>query len=114
MKQLFLALAIGLTAMGCERDSDKNINPNVLPPATQVGANTGGCLVNGEVWVASTKGYSSPYEDDTTYRLRDEKGFMLYIILKNIKDNNEVIRIELADTEPLKLNYEYELKEDTI
>ena len=38
--------------MACrERDAD----PNVLPPATQTGANTAGCLVDGKVWVASKK-----------------------------------------------------------
>lgn len=108
MKHLLLALAIGLTAIGCcERDPDKNINPNVLPPATQVGANTGGCLVNGEVWVASTKGYSSPYEDDTTYRLENENGFRLGIVLKYIKNDEDFILIGLNQDEPLKLNHEY-------
>ena len=38
--------------MACrEQDAD----PNVLPPATQTGANTAGCLVDGKVWVASKK-----------------------------------------------------------
>ena len=48
---------------------------NALPPATQVGANTFGCLVDGKAWVPSGKGLFSDkpleggYED--TPRLRN-------------------------------------------
>ena len=48
-----LALAALLLAAGCKKE-----DPEAgLPPATQVGANTGGCLVNGERFVAT--GYGS-------------------------------------------------------
>ncbi|MGI9526779.1 MAG: hypothetical protein ACR2MS_06700 [Weeksellaceae bacterium] len=51
MKNLVLFLMVAFSICSCN-DDDDNINPNVLPPATQIGANTGGCLVDGEVWVA--------------------------------------------------------------
>lgn len=42
---------ICLTSSKCEKDKSP-INPvDQLPPATQTGANTFGCLVNGEVWI---------------------------------------------------------------
>ncbi|SHM27654.1 DUF6252 family protein [Hymenobacter psychrotolerans] len=45
---LFLLLALLLTASACKKDSPEA----GLPPATQRGANTGGCLINGERFVA--------------------------------------------------------------
>lgn len=52
---LFLSLAAALlTASACKKDA-----PDAgLPPATQVGANTGGCLINGERFVAVQQGGS--------------------------------------------------------
>ena len=46
---LLLSLAVALLAASCKKD-----DPAAgLPPATQVGANTGGCLINGERFVAT-------------------------------------------------------------
>ena len=40
----------------CNNDDDKPQNPiDQLPPATQTGANTFGCLINGEPFVVSNK-----------------------------------------------------------
>ncbi|MBF9224345.1 hypothetical protein [Hymenobacter ruricola] len=51
---LTLALAATLLAPACKKD-----NPEAgLPPATQEGKNTGGCLVNGERFVAAESGGS--------------------------------------------------------
>lgn len=49
MKKILLALTIGLAAMGC-RDREKEAQDQ-LPPITQTGANTAGCLVNGKVLI---------------------------------------------------------------
>lgn len=59
MKNLFLLLAAALTLSCCNKDDDnKATNPvDQLPPATQTGANTAGCLVNGQVFLP--KGYFS-------------------------------------------------------
>ncbi len=40
---------LGLLVVGCKKDAPEA----GLPPATQVGANTGGCLINGERFVAT-------------------------------------------------------------
>ncbi|TXD81050.1 hypothetical protein ESY86_19460 [Subsaximicrobium wynnwilliamsii] len=40
---------------GCNNDDDNN-NNDTLPPATQIGANTVGCLVNGEVFLPRSEG----------------------------------------------------------
>ncbi|PIE50919.1 MAG: hypothetical protein CSA38_00855 [Flavobacteriales bacterium] len=49
MKKLLL---LGLTLISLYGCREKEQDPTVLPPATQEGKNTGGALVNGEVWVA--------------------------------------------------------------
>ncbi|MGC4129942.1 MAG: DUF6252 family protein [Bergeyella sp.] len=51
-KYLFFITLLSLCILSCR---DKDQDPNVLPEATQHGANTGGALVDGKVWVASTK-----------------------------------------------------------
>jgi len=48
MKNLFLLLFTAIFLNGCERDYIRN---NTLPPLTNTGENTAGCLVNGEVFV---------------------------------------------------------------
>jgi Family of unknown function (DUF6252) len=56
-------ILLGLCAIGllsCYREKEKAVT-NVLPPATQTGANTAGCLIDGKVWVASTLASTSTY-----------------------------------------------------
>jgi hypothetical protein len=51
MKKLFLLLVITFTLSCCDEDDNKSANPiDQLPPATQTGANTFGCLLDGEVF----------------------------------------------------------------
>ena len=53
MKKLFLALLATLALTNCSKDNnDLPSNPaDQLPPATTIGANKVGCLVNGEVYL---------------------------------------------------------------
>lgn len=46
MKHLILTLLF-LSAFSCGRNSEDSTTQNTLPPATQTGANTAGCYVNG-------------------------------------------------------------------
>jgi hypothetical protein len=86
---LYLAL---LTLTQCS--SCKNGDPSPLaqlPPATQVGANTFGCLVNGQAWSSKT---SDEYGD---YRVTYEPGVTLpiggnlNIIMKNASGKQAVV-----------------------
>lgn len=53
MKQLLpFALATALALPACKKDAPEAS----LPPATQVGANTGGCLINGQPFIAAEYG----------------------------------------------------------
>jgi hypothetical protein len=57
MKKIILLLCMlpTLIATSCENDDDSNRNDS-LPPATQTGENTVGCLVNGEVFLPKAEG----------------------------------------------------------
>ena len=52
----FNLLIIITLLIGCSNDHDNS--GNILPPATQTGANTVGCLVNGEVFLPHQEGIS--------------------------------------------------------
>lgn len=109
MKNLFLALTIGLAAMGCidiklrEGKQSDEYHPQ-LPPITQTGANTFGAVINGKVMVprssTSTNWSFGPgprksayYQYSNEYEIvgaRDQKGTnrgSIYIYLEN-KSNN--------------------------
>ena len=67
MKRLLLLL-LPLALLGCKKDDPKP--EDQLPPATRTGANTFGCLVNGQAWTPngndSTSNYTVYY--DPNYR----------------------------------------------
>jgi len=60
MKKIILLLCIlpTLIATSCDNDDDSNRN-DTLPPVTQSGANTVGCLVNGQVFLPKAEGINS-------------------------------------------------------
>lgn len=62
MKNLFLLLIAGITLSCCNNDDDNNSqNPiDQLPPATQTGEQTFGCLINGEAFVPPSFGSNAP------------------------------------------------------
>lgn len=54
MKKTLLLIAIGFTLSCCNKDDENS--GDTLPPETQIGANTAGCLVNGEVFLPKAGG----------------------------------------------------------
>ena len=59
--KLFLLAAIALTLSCCNKDEDPTKKPiDLLPPATQTGEQTFGCLINGEAFVPPTFGNNAP------------------------------------------------------
>ncbi|SHF02301.1 hypothetical protein SAMN05444278_1183 [Psychroflexus salarius] len=62
MKNLILLLIIGMSLSCCNNDDDNNTqNPiDQLPPATQTGEQTFGCLINGEAFVPPSFGSNAP------------------------------------------------------
>ena len=56
--KLFIFLAIALTLSCCNKDDD---NTESLPPATQTGAGTFACKVNGTSYIDTSGGYFNCY-----------------------------------------------------
>ena len=56
---LLLLLPLLMILLSCNKDDDKPVEPvDLLPPITQTGANTVGCLVNGEALLPKGGGMS--------------------------------------------------------
>jgi hypothetical protein len=65
----FIAILLILTACeGCEEPKPKT-ELEKLPPATQVGKNTFGCLVNGKAWVTRTSIDAAAFYQDGIFSL---------------------------------------------
>lgn len=101
MKKLFFLILFSLSILACkERDAD----PNVLPAATQTGANTAGCLVDGKVWVASKK-YIYPIGGAGTYVENVNNVCKITLDLRNVSNESRIlIKAIISDFE---LNKEY-------
>lgn len=93
MKRIFLLLTLSLILSCCNND-DQSTNPiDQLPPETQTGANTFGCLINGEPFIVSnTSNQSAIYQGNLL-----QMGATL-----EINSNNESIAFNLID--PLNIN----------
>jgi hypothetical protein len=65
VKNLLLILLMSFTLCCCDKDDNKPTNPvSQLPPETQVGANTFGCLINGKPFVVlNTSQQTAIYQD---------------------------------------------------
>jgi hypothetical protein len=60
MKNLFFLLTAITLLTACDKDGQIFAGKDQLPPETQTGANTVGCLVNGKVFLPHQQGISSP------------------------------------------------------
>jgi len=99
---LFLPALLSLSC--CKKDDDQPVDPvNQLPPATQTGANTAGCLVNGEPF--TPKGYIT---GGNLPRYYDGEVFGLGIIRREEDNTRRGILIELQSLEiPLEVGKSY-------
>ena len=109
MKKLLLLLTITLSLSCCNNDDDQPVNPmDQLPPETQTGEQTFGCMINGEAFVSLSFGSNSPsafYQFvDGAYTLsisaskgggNDLKSVLLGALdVPNITETNYLIRSE--------------------
>lgn len=60
MRNLILILIAIFLLNGCDKDGQIFAGKDQLPPETQTGANTVGCLVNGKVFLPHQQGINSP------------------------------------------------------
>jgi hypothetical protein len=95
---LTACLAILLTAASCKKNNN-NSATDQLPPITQTGANTFGCLINGNVWLP--KGYDGRFVNSRitidpsyadgdltirTYRIEGDKRYSITLSSDSIKN----------------------------
>jgi hypothetical protein len=76
MKMLFVFFFLILMSSGCKKRQE-----NKLPPATQSGANTFGCLIDGKAWVPTGRGVGSGIYPTSGGFFRDVTG-MLNVYVK--------------------------------
>lgn len=86
-----------LTAMSCKKD--KTTDEDQLPPITQTGANTFGCLVNGKVYIP--KGYNGTGTPNPKISLEFFNGNLILSITTNQLENGNslgYVNISISDT----------------
>lgn len=109
MKNLIKVLLIALTFGSCDNDDNpKSTNPiDQLPPATQVGANTFGCLLDGAVF----KPGSGTNPLDCVYQFTD--GGYYFSLQANRRDENNIPTRLGCSTQKLQIfeGLTYQLKE---
>lgn len=84
MKSFCFILLLAFTGVccSCQKDDDSDLSPiEQLPPQTTVGANTAGCLVNGEVLIP--KGNANQTILRCQYALRNGEYFFILGIANN-------------------------------
>lgn len=99
MKQLLIVLTLILTLSCCKDDDVTPINPiDQLPPATQTGANTFGCLLDGKAFLPDGRHLSL----DCVYQFVD--GGYHFALQGNRRDNNSILVGLGIGTQNLEIN----------
>lgn len=88
-KYMITALLALIVCCSCE---DHSIDPTLMPPATNKGANTFGCLIDG--WVYTGGRYSEPH---ASYYTAPEAGVKSVMDIKVQVDENAYISFRIID-----------------
>ncbi|EKT4499498.1 hypothetical protein ABF176_001868 [Flavobacterium psychrophilum] len=106
MKNLILLLTLTLTLSCCNKDDKPFPGKGQLPAETQTGANTVGCLINGDVYLPSQSGINSPVNCQYEYINNEFFFIMSFSDDKNSGPNISVqtLRINLSQGETYLLN----------
>ncbi len=92
-----ISLLIVLVLFACNKSDERFDTVDGLPPETQIGANTIGCLVNGSVLVPhSQSGYSG---FAATYEYFDGGFYFLLSLSDENNSSSRLVRITLNKTE---------------
>ncbi|WP_304067356.1 DUF6252 family protein [Pedobacter glucosidilyticus] len=98
---IILISYLSLSASSCKKDKT---GIDALPPATQEGRNTFGCLVNGEVLLPKVKGLGvgQPVLRGSYYyqNFNEKVGYYLTI---SATDNNSTLKSIIINTDSLKI-----------
>ncbi len=103
MKKTLLTLLLITILFSCKKDDDDQTPIEQLPAATQVGANTAGCLVNGQVFLPKGSSQFGPTLSCFYQQLEDGYHFGLAITEKG-SNENRTVNISLNPEELLEGN----------
>jgi hypothetical protein len=93
MKNMILYITLVVLFSCCNKDEDK-APVDLLPPATQTGANTAGCLVNGEAFLPKGTSLGGPIL--SCFYQQDQDGYHLGLsIVEKGSTENKLINISL-------------------
>lgn len=98
MKKILAFLVIVISLISCR---DEKQDSNTLPEATQVGKNTGGALVNGQVWVAKIENPNfNPGGNQTLYNIDLVLNkYSLQIVLRQYNNDDNLITFNITDNQ---------------
>jgi hypothetical protein len=109
MKKLLLLLFTSFALSSCNKDDDTPTNPiDQLPPETQIGANTFGCLINGVPFVVTNTSQQAAIYQGGVLLIGGQK-----IINNNLTQVNMVISESIIGS-LLSENASYILNSNTI
>jgi hypothetical protein len=98
MKNMILYVTLVVLFSCCNKDEDK-APVDLLPPATQTGANTAGCLVNGQAFLPKGSSQFGPVL--SCFYQQDQYGFHLGLGIAD-KTNSNIKAVNIA-TNPVQL-----------
>ena len=109
----FFLLILIIITNSCSKQDDCDNPIDCLPPATQTGANTAGCLVNGRLLLPSGRSLGTGSVLQSQYLFHQEA--YIFTIGVNDRNKNQLIFIRIHNTKleeggiyPLKLKSENE------
>ena len=116
MKQLIptltLLLLVSLLLSSCKKDKAEPIDQ--LPPATQEGKNTFGCLVNGEAFIPKGSMFSGPNTECYYQYIQNSlrEGYVFQVSGSDKEDPNKIPTVRInADSVVLEENFTYQLND---
>jgi len=111
MKKLFFLLIVIMVFNSCDRDGQIFGGKDQLPPETQTGANTVGCLVNGKVFLPKKEGINP--EVNCFYQLVNGKYFFTMAFSDLRGSSIESVSVQSGKVE-LQIGQTYILNKNSI
>lgn len=93
-----LLFCLLLLPFSCSKQDECENPVDCLPPPTQTGANTAGCLVNGEVFLPGGRSIGSGSVLKAQY-VFDDGRYIFGVSINNLRDGNKMVMIESKNDE---------------
>ncbi|CAN5220514.1 hypothetical protein BH23BAC2_BH23BAC2_12220 [soil metagenome] len=94
---IFISLFLLFSSYSCSKQDDCDNPVDCLPPATQTGANTAGCLVNGEILLPGGRSLGSGSVLHSQYLFH--QGAYIFSLGINDRKKNQLVSISTKNVE---------------